>query len=333
MSFSVQESGWREMNSIIEIYRSCKSVRMYQADFLDNFFLRLICRESCSLVVIIISLIFACNVLAVELPEFPLWPEGAPYALNADPVDIPTLQPYLPDPAKATGAAIVICPGGSYAAWAKHEGQAYAVWFAENGIAAFVLKYRRGTHGYRHPVMLQDAARALRTIRAQAAIWNLDPGRVGIIGSSAGGHLASTLLTHFDAGDPMAKDPIDRVSSRPDLGILCYPVITMGTNTHIKSRENLLGFTPSHELVDLLSNEKQVTEKTPPCFIWHTYEDKTVKVENSLDFALALREKGVPFELHIYQKGKHGLGLGNPADLHPWADECLNWLKIYNFIK
>jgi len=177
--------------------------------------------------------------------------------------------------------------------------------------------------------MLQDAARAVRTVRHNATQWKLDPNRIGIMGSSAGGHLASTLLTHFDAGDSAAVDPIDRESSRPDLGILCYAVISMGPNTHFGSRENLLGKTPSAADIELLSNEKQVTASTPPCFIWHTWEDPVVKVENSLDFAGAMRKAGVPFDLHIYQKGNHGMGLGNG---HPWTTDCLYWLKVQKFL-
>jgi acetyl esterase/lipase len=156
------------------------------------------------------------------------------------------------------------------------------------------------------------------------------------MGSSAGGHLASTLLTHFDAGNPGAADPIERQSSRPDLGILCYPVISMGPNTHPGSKNNLLGKEPSPELVKLLSNELKVTPQTPPCFVWHTFEDQAVKVENSLDFAAALRQAGVPFDLHIYQKGRHGIGLADKppfANAHPWTQDCLFWLKMQGFVK
>ena len=231
--------------------------------------------------------------------SFPLWPEGAPGALGKEDKDIPTLTPYLPDPAKATGAAIVICPGGGYGGLAPHEGVQYARFLNEYGIAGFVLKYRLGSSGYRHPAMLQDAARAVRLVRARAGEWKVDPKRVGIMGSSAGGHLASTLLTHFDAGQADATDPIERQSSRPDLGILCYAVISLGEFGHRGSMHNLLGPDPSPELVRLLSNELQVTKETPPCFIWHTYEDSAVPVENSLQFAEALRKAGVPYDLHI----------------------------------
>ena len=269
--------------------------------------------------------------------SFPLWPEGAPGALGKEDKDVPTLTPYLPDPAKATGAAIVICPGGGYGSLAPHEGGAYARFLNEYGIAGFVLKYRLGSDGYRHPAMLQDAARAVRLVRARADEWKVDPKRIGIMGSSAGGHLASTLLTHFDAGKPDAVDPIERQSSRPDLGILCYAVISMGQYTHQGSMHNLLGQDPSPELVRDLSNELQVTKETPPCYVWATYEDSAVPIENSLQFAEALRRAGVPFDLHIYQKGPHGLGLGtrdwNPEKRHPWTRDCIVWLQAQGFTK
>ena len=146
--------------------------------------------------------------------------------------DVPTLTPFLPDPAIATGAAFVICPGGGYGGLADHEGAGYARWLADHGIAGFGLKYRLGTSGYHHPAMIQDAARALRLTRSRAGEWKIDPARIGIMGSSAGGHLAATLLTHFDAGKPDDPDPIERQSSRPDLGVLCYAVITMSEDTH-----------------------------------------------------------------------------------------------------
>jgi len=268
-------------------------------------------------------------------PPVPLWPNGAPGALGTNDNDIPTLTAYLPDGTNSTGAALVICPGGGYAHLAPHEGKDYALWLNQHGVAGFVLKYRLGSSGYRHPAMLQDAARAVRTVRANAALWHTDPKRIGIMGSSAGGHLASTLMTHFAPGDPNAADPIERESSRPDIGILCYPVITFGKFAHVGSRENLLGKDPSPELVNLLSNELQVTKDTPPCFIWQTFDDKTVPVENSLLFATALRQAGVPFDLHIYQHGRHGLGLDDQPPFnhpHPWAADCLFWLKAQGFV-
>jgi acetyl esterase/lipase len=172
-------------------------------------------------------------------------------------------------------------------------------------------------------------------VRANAAAWKIDPNRIGIMGSSAGGHLASTLLTHFDDGDASSKDPIERVSSRPDIGILCYAVISMGPTTHAGSRKNLLGSDPSAELIKDLSNELQVTEKTPPTFLWHTANDSVVKVENSLDFAAALSKVKVPFALHVFENGRHGLGLASKPpydDLHPWANDLLYWLNTRKFL-
>lgn len=273
---------------------------------------------------------------AAPLDSIPLWPQGAPGALGSADTDIPTLTAFLPTPEKASGAAIVICPGGGYGGLADHEGAGYAEWLAEHGVAGIVLKYRLGSKGYKHPAMLNDAARAVRLTRTHAVDWKIDVKRVGIMGSSAGGHLASTLMTHFDAGNPDATDPVERMSSRPDLGILCYAVITMGEFTHQGSKKNLLGTDPDPALVELLSNEKQVTKDTPPTFLWHTYEDNGVKIENSMQFASALRKNGVPFDLHIFQKGGHGMGLGggrNGGPIHPWAADCLYWLKAQNFLK
>lgn len=280
------------------------------------------------------SLAMAC----AQTPNtFPLWPDGAPGALGKEAKDIPTLTVFLPAPETATGAAIVICPGGGYGGLADHEGSQYARFLNEHGVAGFVLKYRLGSAGYRHPVMLQDAARALRIVRTRAGEWKLDPQRIGIMGSSAGGHLASTLVTHYEAGKPDATDPIERVSSRPDLGILCYPVISMGEHTHQGSKNNLLGKDPSPELVRELSNELHVTKDTPPCFVWHTWEDKGVKIENALAFVGALQAAGVRFDFHVYERGPHGIGLGSreydPAKWHPWTRDLVFWLKERGFVK
>jgi len=284
-------------------------------------------------IVLLLSLIIG---RAEMLKPIPLWPGGAPGALGSSTNDIPTLTPYLPDGTNASGAAMVICPGGAYARLAPHEGNDYALWLNQHGVACFVLKYRLGSSGYRHPVMLNDAARAVRWVRAHAEEFKVDAHRVGIMGSSAGGHLAATLVTHFDAGQAKDKDPVEQESSRPDLGILCYAVITMGPETHGGSKENLLGKNPSPELEKLLSNELQVTTNTPPCFLWTTFEDKAVPMENTLMFAEALRKNRVPFDLHVYQKGRHGLGLNDKAPFanpHPWANDCLFWLKVQGFVK
>jgi acetyl esterase/lipase len=265
-----------------------------------------------------------------------LWPQRAPGATGDTDRDKPTLTVFPPDPAKATGAALVICPGGGYEHLADHEGAVYAQWLTNQGIAGFVLKYRLGSAGYRHPIELQDAARAVRLVRANATQWKIDTNRIGIIGSSAGGHLASTLMTHFDAGKPDAADPIDRLSSRPDIGILVYPVVTMKPPfVHRGSRDQLLGRDASPELIDLLSNELQVAKETPPCFIFHGANDQTVPVENSLHFAEAMHKAGVPCELHVYEKAAHGIGLGTrqyePEKFHPWAKQCELWLKAQKF--
>jgi acetyl esterase/lipase len=282
------------------------------------------------------AIFFAAVTLHAQTQNpLPLWPEGAPGALGNEDKDIPTLTPYLPE-GSTLGGAVVICPGGAYAGLANHEGNDYALFLNQNGVAGFVLKYRLGSKGYRHPAMLQDAARAVRLVRARASEWKVNPQKVGIMGSSAGGHLASTLLTHFDAGKSDSSDPIERQSSRPDLGILCYPVISLGPNTHGGSRDNLLGRNPDPELIKLLSNELQVTAQTPPCFVWHTWEDKAVKLENSLSFVTALQKAGVPFDFHVYQKHGHGIGLLDKSpftNAHPWGRDLVYWLKAQGFAK
>lgn len=209
-----------------------------------------------------------------------------------------------------------------------HEGRQIAQWLNSIGIAAFILKYRHGPR-YRHPAPLTDVKRAMRVVRFGAERFRVAPDAIGIWGFSAGGHLASTLGTHFDGGDANASDPIDRASCRPDFLILAYPVISFTTEfTHQGSRRNLLGENPGPDLVEQLSNEKQVTKDTPPTFLFHTDEDDGVASENSVLFYLALRKAGVPAELHIYQHGKHGVGLA-PTDqvLSSWSDRLADWLK------
>lgn len=283
---------------------------------------------------LVIAAVLFSEFTLMNAAPLPLWPSAAPGALGEKPEDIPSLTAYLPAPDQRTGATMLILPGGGYGGLAPHEGKGYAEWLVSQGVTCYVLQYRLGSHGYHHPVMLNDAARALRTVRAFARRDGLDPARIGIMGSSAGGHLASTLLTHFDAGNPDAADPIERESSRPDLGILCYPVISLGEFTHQGSKHNLLGDHPSDELVGFLSNELQVTAATPPCFIWHTADDGAVPVENSLLFASALRKAGVPFDLHIYAHGHHGLGLPmHNKEAPPWDADCLYWLGLRGFLK
>ncbi len=261
-----------------------------------------------------------------------LWDGAAPLALGDNPHDVPKITCYPANQETSTGHAIIVCPGGGYGALAQHEGADYALWLNQQGIHAFVLQYRLGKHQYRHPSMLNDAARAVRLVRHHATTWGVK--KVGIMGSSAGGHLASTLLTHFDSGQASAPDAIDRQPSKPDFGILCYPVINLSDDavTHKGSRNYLLGEKPTAEMLKFLSNETQVTPATPPTFLWHTADDAGVPVANSLLFASSLARHKVPHELHIYRSGRHGIGLAtkdylDPTKVHPWATECRRWLQ------
>jgi acetyl esterase/lipase len=259
-----------------------------------------------------------------------LWPDGAPGAVGREEADVPTLTPYLPSAPASTETAVVICPGGGYANLAMdHEGAQVGEWFARLGIRAFVLKYRLGPR-YRHPSMQQDAQRAIRYVRANAATLGIRPDRVGIMGFSAGGQLASTAATHVVQGVPQATDPLERVSSRPDFLILGYPVITLtDTFVHKGSRDRLLGDRPPPELLALLSNERQVTKDTPPTFLFHTDADVGVPPENSVVFYLALRKAGVPAELHIYEQGPHGVGFAQDDPvLSSWPDRLADWLRV-----
>ena len=203
-----------------------------------------------------------------------LWPDGAPGAVGTEAVDKPKITVYRAPADRATGAAVVVCPGGGYhVVAADHEGKQIAEWLNSLGVSAFVLQYRLGER-YRHPAPLQDAQRAIRTVRSRAREWGVDPKRIGILGFSAGGHLASTAATHFDDGRPDAADPVERESSRPDFAVLCYPVISLvDPMAHAGSRRYLLGDPPDPALVELLSNERQVTARTPPTFLWHTADD------------------------------------------------------------
>ena len=262
-----------------------------------------------------------------------LWPQGAPGALGKEPADVPTITIYLA-PRKGPGPApaIVVCPGGGYGGLANHEAEPIARWLNTLGVTGVVVKYRLGPK-YHHPVMLHDAQRAIRSVRANAKEWNVDPNRVGILGFSAGGHLAATASTQFDAGDPGAPDPVDRLSSRPDVSVLVYPVITMtDPHTHAGSRRNLLGENPTSEQIDKMSAEKQVTKQTPPAFLFHTADDPAVPVENAMLYAAALRKNGVPFELHVYEHGRHGVGLAQDDPvLKTWTGRCADWLRARGF--
>jgi acetyl esterase/lipase len=262
-----------------------------------------------------------------EVQTFPLWPDGAPGALGHDPSDIPTLT-YYPA-ARGVPSAVIVAPGGGYRALAmNHEGRQVANWLNAVGITAFVLKYRLGPR-YHHPIELGDAQRAIRTVRAHAAEYGIKPDRIGMMGFSAGGHLTSTAETHFDAGNPNAPDPIDRVSSRPDFAVLGYAVISfIAPYSHRGSEQALLGDNPDPKLLAYLSNETQVTSETPPTFLFSTSGDTTVPSENSVAFYLALHKAHVPAELHIFQNGPHGVGLdlGDPA-LGEWPTLLIHWLR------
>lgn len=258
-----------------------------------------------------------------------LWPDGAPGAVGKEEVDKPSITVYQPPAGKANGAAVVVCPGGGYGGLAMdHEGKQVAEWLNGQGVTAFILKYRLGQR-YRHPAPLNDAQRAIRTVRANAKEWNLDPKRIGIWGFSAGGHLASTAGTHFDNGKADADNPIDKISCRPDFLILSYPVITLlPPHAHMGSRNNLLGKDADPKLVESLCNDQQVTSETPPTFLMHTNADTGVVPENSILFYLALRKAKVPAELHIYEKGRHGVGLAQKDEvLSSWPDRLAAWLK------
>ncbi len=260
-----------------------------------------------------------------------LWPGDAPGALGDRPEDIPRMAVHLPDATGACGTGVVVCPGGGYHGLAMgHEGQEIAAWLNELGIAALVLDYRHRGKGYGHPAPSLDVQRAIRMARARSDAWGLDRQRIGVLGFSAGGHLAATAATRFDAGRPEAEDPVERYSCRPDFAILCYPVIALGEPfTHIGSQRNLLGADPAPELIRELSLEKQVTAETPPTFLFHTDADKGVPAENSLAFYSALRKHDVPAELHVYVEGRHGVGLARSLlGTADWPKRCATWMQL-----
>lgn len=255
-----------------------------------------------------------------------LWPDAAPGALGSAEVDIPTLTPYLPE--HPNGTAIVVCPGGGYAMLADHEGRDYALWFNRLGVTAFVLKYRLATNGYHYPAMFWDVERTMRTVRYHAADYRVDPNRIGIIGSSAGGHLASMALTLWAGGSPHHPDPVEHVSARPDFGVLCYAGIDLA-QFWSGGIDNLLGPNPSEELKRKLSTQLAVDARTPPTFLWSTKDDDVVPIGNSKAFAGAMAKAGVEHELFIMPHGPHGLGLGGKPDseaLLPWTEALEKWL-------
>ena len=270
-----------------------------------------------------------------EVPDpLYLWPAGAPGAVGDEEVDKPCIFVYHPDEAVDTGAAIVVCPGGGYAGLAMdYEGHHIAKYFQARGVTAALLRYRL-CERYHHPAPLHDVSRALRTIRHHGDEWQVDSDRVGVIGFSAGGHLASTIATHYDRGKEDAADPIDRQSCRPDFTLLCYPVISfVAPYSHSGSARRLLGANATDEELRSLSNELHVTEDTPPAFLFHTGGDSVVPPQNSLAYAAACVSKGVPCELHLFQNGPHGVGMAlkDPAASH-WPKLAITWMKQSGFL-
>jgi acetyl esterase/lipase len=265
----------------------------------------------------------------------PLWQGRAPGALGDEDRDKPAFTVYMPPNTTGPLTAVIIAPGGSYRSLSmNNEGRAPANFLNSLGVAAFVLRYRLGPQ-YHHPVELGDMQRAIRTVRAHAAEWHIAPDRIGVMGFSAGGHLASSASTHFDDGAADAADPIDRVSSRPDFAVLCYPVISfVEPFAHQGSKTFLLGDHPDAELARSLSSETQVTASTPPTFLFHTNADATVPVENSVAYFLALRKAGVPAELHVFKEGRHGVGLAmQDSALAEWSRLLANWMRVSGLLK
>lgn len=275
------------------------------------------------------------NTEASKDNHYLLWDSKAPGALGSEPSDMPWFSVHLPSKEKNTGTAVVICPGGGYAHLAdKKEGECCAEWLNSFGVAAFVLRYRIAPR-YHYPAPMLDAKRMMRIVRARSSEWGINPNRIGIWGFSAGGHLASTIATHFDSGDKASNDPIERISCRPDFLILAYAVVTTYPPYYNKeSISNLLGEKPDPALVKSLSNEFAVTSDTPPSFIFCTDADKVVPAENSVQFYLALRKCGVPAELHIYKDGNHGVGLAeNNPILSNWPAQLKNWFVALGVVK
>lgn len=307
---------------------------------------------------ILVFLVAANSVQAADPNSEPLWPKGAPGTAGiADNekggdrgkdgkpnrfisgVVNPALTIYMAPDANSLSSAVVICPGGGYGGVAiDKEGHDIARWLNVHGVAGIVLKYRMPKPDLmkdfktEKPWPLQDVQRAIRVVRGRAAELHVDANRVGVMGFSAGGHLASTAGTHFDLGDANASDPLDRLSCRPDFMILCYPVIMMGEKAaHTGSVKNLLGAKPDESILRMYSNEKQVTPQTPPVFMVHTRDDG-VKVENTLKFQEACQKAGVPIEVQLYDKGGHGYGLGvNGGEVAQWPDRLAEWLCKMKF--
>lgn len=264
-----------------------------------------------------------------EPQTIPLWPGRAPGATGDAPGDVPTLTIYMPPNTTGPMTAVIVAPGGGYRTLSMNkEGRIPATYLNSLGVAAFVLKYRLGPK-YRHPIELGDMQRAIRTVRSRANEWRIAPDRIGVMGFSAGGHLASHASTQLDAASSAPADEIDRVSSRPNFAILGYPVISLSEAwTHKGSRTMLLGEAADDEMARRLSTDTLVTARTPPTFLFHTNADTAVPVENSVHYFLALRKAGVPAEMHIFKDGPHGVGMPmNDAALSEWPKALANWMR------
>ncbi|QDV65417.1 alpha/beta hydrolase [Crateriforma conspicua] len=276
----------------------------------------------------------ADDVVSPQRQVMDLWPDGVPGATQTGEGDVPQLIVTHAESRDAV-PAVVILPGGGYHGRAMdHEGYQIADWFRSMGFTSAICTYRvRGQgndgKGYGHPYPMTDAQRAIQTVRANAKEWNVIPDKIGVIGFSAGGHLASTVSTHFADTNVQQGDQIAEISSRPDFSILCYPVIAMGVDfTHAGSQRNLLGTDPDPRLVALMSNDKQVTARTPPTFLFHTAADTVVPVKNSLVYYQACVDHGVPAEMHVFPEGRHGVGLAKEiSGASAWPDLCRDWLQ------
>jgi acetyl esterase/lipase len=302
---------------------------------------------------VLVSSVFVSSVAlaASDRPVIPLWPEGLPDPLRAgyDPaktaeevadgtrvsnIRAPQVTVFAPPAGRANGTAVVICPGGGYARLAYgHEGLDVASWLNAQGVTCFLLKYRHKEYG--HPAPLRDVLRAIRLVRSRAAEFGVDPERIGVMGFSAGGHLASSAATLFDHADGKTGAALDAVSARPSFAILVYPVILMeGPHIHAGSRNNLIGEKATPELVARMSTDRQVSKDTPPIFLIHAQDDATVPVENALSFYAGARRAGTPIEMHLYEKGGHGFGLKpkvQPTD--EWPDRCLSWMRAHGWLQ
>lgn len=275
---------------------------------------------------LLLAVLSASALNAQSHTPIPLWPNGAPGARGTADRDIPKITIYLPK-GRNTGTGVLIYPGGSYAFLAMdHEGRQIAEWLNHLGVAAFIVQYRVAP--YHHPIEINDATRAIRYVRSHAAEFNIATDRIGVWGFSAGGHLASTLGTHYDSGNPASPDPIERASSRPDFMILAYPVIDPLGPAGKETFENLLGKDANPVLVRELSNDLHVNAETPPAFIMAASDDDAVSPECAVNFYLALLKSGVPAELHMYESGGHGFGLGstNPR-VSSWSLRLADWLR------